>query len=149
VAAEQWFDDLNAVARDTRDPIERLRRVGDLYIESGRPESAGESKLFVEVLSQTVLQGGVFFHQRHLIQNLYQRVVRLIMDFLLDGVSQGVLRPDIARNAEMITINFLAYLDGLSMHSMVAGSMINIHDQIVLYLDQLAETLVSGQGQNS
>jgi len=144
-ASEQWFDDLNAVTRSTSDPVERLRGVGDMYIESLSPKSSSGARLFVEVLSQTVLQGGVFYDQRHLIQNLYQRVVRLVMDFFLDGVSKGVLRPDIARNAEAMTINFLAFLDGLTMHSMVAGSHIDMGEQIDLYLTQLAEAVLARQ----
>ena len=139
--AEQWFTDLEAINRKTTDPVERLYRIAALYVEEHGTEFTVRSKLFFEVLSQTLLQDGVFFHQRHLILNLYQRHVRTVVDFLLEGVSSGQLRPEIASYSEKIAINFLAYLDGLAMHSMVAGDQIDLRTQIDLFLKYMVPLL--------
>jgi AcrR family transcriptional regulator len=139
--AEQWFTDLEAINRETTDPVERLYRIAALYVEEQGTEFTVRSKLFFEVLSQTLLQDGVFFHQRHLILNLYQRHVRTVVDFLLEGVSSGQLRPEIASYSEKIAINFLAYLDGLAMHSMVAGDQIDLRTQIDLFLKYMVPLL--------
>lgn len=135
--ADMWIADLEAIGRDTHDPIERLTRIAGMYMEKQRPEYAQDSKIFIDVLSQTLQQGGAFFHLKHLIQHIYQQVVRVVVDYLLAGVSRGQLRPDIARNAEKIAINYLAFLDGIKMHSMIADMYVDISSQIGLYLAHL------------
>ncbi|MBT8340640.1 MAG: helix-turn-helix transcriptional regulator [Desulfatitalea sp.] len=145
-AAERKLSDLKAITSSTDDPLERMKRITEMYLASDRSECSGLSKLFVEVLSQTQLQGGVFFNQRHMIQKVYQRMIRTVLDLLLEGVSMRKLRPDIARHAEMITINFFAFLDGLTMQSMIAGDHIDMREQAGLYLEQLKDILLPGQG---
>ena len=132
--ADQWFADLEMIGRETQDPVERLYRIADLYLEDHGVDCTEKSRLFLEVVSQTLLQGGIFSDQRHLILNIYQRHIRTVVGFLLEGISSGRLRPGIAHHSEKIAINFLAYLDGLVMHGMVAGGQVDLHSQIALYL---------------
>ncbi len=140
---EMWLDDLEAIGRDVSDPIECLYHVGQMYINGRRLEYSKDSKLLIDILSQTVMQGGAFFQLKHLIQNIYQRVIKVVVDYLLTGVSQGQLKPDIARDAEKIVINYMAFLDGIKMHYMVAGSHIDMQSQINLYLDNLEPLIVT------
>ena len=135
--AEQWFSDLDAIGRETDDPIERLQRIAALYIQGHGPEQTDlKSKLFYEVVSQALLENGVFFDRPHLILNLYQRQIRTIVNVLLEGVSSGRLRPEIASYSERIAINFMAWLDGLVIHNRVAGDQIDLRAQIDLVLTQ-------------
>lgn len=141
--AEQWFDDLETISRETQDPVERLYRIADLYMEDQGTECTEKSRLFLEVISQTLLQGGLFSNRRHLVLSIYRRHVRTVVDFLLEGVSGGQLRPEIAFNSEKIAINFLAYLDGLSLHGMVAGEQVDLRAQIDLFLKYMTPLLTA------
>ncbi|WP_054029691.1 TetR/AcrR family transcriptional regulator [Desulfatitalea tepidiphila] len=137
--AEQWFSDLDAIGRETDDPIERLQRIAALYIQGHGPEQTDlKSKLFYEVVSQALLENGAFFDRPHLILSLYQRQIRTIVNVLLEGVSSGRLRPEIASYSERIAINFMAWLDGLVIHNRVAGDQIDLRAQIDLVLTQAA-----------
>ncbi|MFC1857588.1 TetR/AcrR family transcriptional regulator [Thermodesulfobacteriota bacterium] len=139
--ANEWIADMEAIGRETQDPIERLYRITELYTEKHAPEWKPDSRLFIEVLSQTFLQGGVFFDRPYMIRDLHQRIVRIVVDYLLAGVSRGQLRPDIARHAEKIAINFLAYLDGIKLHGMIEPGYIHIQEQVTLYMKHLEPLL--------
>ena len=143
-AAAQWAADLEDVGRQTRDPIERLARIAKLYTGKSSLECKAESRLFIEVLSQTFLDGGVFYSQPHLIRNVHRRVVRIVADYLLAGISRGQLKPDIARSAEKIAINFLAYLEGIHLHGLIEEGYIDIPGQVALFLEQMSRLLISG-----
>jgi AcrR family transcriptional regulator len=140
--AEQWFKELKAIGQKTENTVERLRRIADLYIEDYGTESKEKSRLFLEVVSQTHLQGGIFYKQRHLVINLYQRYIRAVVDYLLEGISGGQLRPEIAFQAEKIAINFLAYLDGMALHRLVVGDHVDPREQIDLFLKHLEPLLI-------
>lgn len=137
LGADLFVEDLLAIGRDFREPMLQLQKVADLIFKAGNIEYGLESKLFIEVLSQTFLNGGVFHQNGQIIQTVYQKVVHIVTDFLLDGVSKGQLRPEIARDAETIAINYLAYLDGIKIHGMIADNLINVRDQIEFYLTHL------------
>lgn len=141
--AEQWFTDLEAIGLTTEDPVERLHHIADLYLDDSEAEGRDKPRLFLEVVSQTQLQGGVFSDRSHLILNLYQRYIRSVADFLLEGVSGGRLRPEIAFQAEKIAINFLAFLDGLTLHGLVAGAQVDLRAQIDLFIGHMAPLIVA------
>lgn len=139
--AGEWIADMEAVGRKTQDPVERLQGIADLYTKKHASGWKQDSRLFVEILSQTFLYGGVFFDRSHMIRDLHQRIVRIVVDYLLAGVSRGQLRPDIARHAEKIAINFLAYLDGLKLHGMTEPGYIDSREQVALFMDYLIPLL--------
>ena len=68
-------------------------------------------------------------------------------DFLLEGVSAGTLRPGIASESKKIAINFLAYLDGLALHSMIAGEEVDMRAQIDLFLKAMEPLLTADNSQ--
>jgi AcrR family transcriptional regulator len=136
-AADGWIAQLEAIAAETRDPVERLRRVADIYLEHEDPDRHPEQRLFIEVLAQTLLQGGVFFGRDQFIRDIYQKILRIVVDYLLAGVSRGQLKPEIARSAEKLAINFLAYLDGILLHGMMMTDVIDTKEQVTLYISQL------------
>jgi AcrR family transcriptional regulator len=142
-AMARWESRLMDMLRDKEDPIEGLNGVVDLNLEMFDPDNPGEARLFLEVLQHTFTEGGVFYNRRHLITAIHSRIRRIIVDFLLSGVSRGVLRPEIARDAEKIAINFLAYIDGIGLHSMIAKDYIDMKEQIDFFLDNLIGPLTS------
>jgi len=142
-ATDQWVDELREIGRQTRDPVERLYKVADLCTEFCEQKRMGENRLFFEVLMQTIMESGVYFNRRHLIREAHQRMVRVIVDYLLTGVSEGRLRPDIARHAERITINFLAYLDGIQLYGMLGEGYIDSREQVRFFMDNLVPLLLA------
>ena len=141
--ADGWIADLQAVGRRTSDPLRRLSLVAELYLESREKDQQG-TRLFLEVITQTCLQGGIFYERPHLIRELHQRIVRVLVEYLLDGVSRGQLKPDIARNAERICINLMAFLDGILMHGLIEEGYINTREQIALFLENMMPLLING-----
>jgi len=139
--AEEWIADLKAIGKETSDPIKRLALIAELYLESCQEDQKG-TRMFLEVIAQTCLQGGIFFDRPHLIRELHQRIVRVMVDYLLDGVSWGQLKPDIARNAEKICINLMAFLDGILMHGLIEVGYINVREQIALFLENMIPLLI-------
>ena len=141
--AEEWIAGLKAVSRKTRDPIERLHLIVAQYLDTKSSKNSPDAHLFIEVISQTFLQGGVFHDRPHLIRQIHARIVKIIADYLLAGVSRGELNPVIARNAEKIAINFLAFLDGIHMHSLIEPGYIDLRDQIDLFMKHMALLMTS------
>ena len=66
---------------------------------------------------------------------------KTLVDTLLDGVSQGVFKPEIAIDAEKIAINLFAYLDGIGFHYIIGKSHFDLMEQVNFYLDNLIEQL--------
>ena len=54
--AHEWIADMEAIGSETQDPVERLYRIAELYTEKQASEWKPDSRLFIEVLSQTFLQ---------------------------------------------------------------------------------------------
>jgi len=142
--AEDWITDLQEIGGKTSDPVQRLSLIAELYLESCEKNQQG-TRLFLEVITQTCLRGGIFYERPHLIRELHQRIVRIMVDYLLDGVSRGQLKPGIARNAEKICINLMAFLDGILMHGLIEKGYINVREQIALFLEHMIPLLTTGQ----
>lgn len=142
--AELLMEDLQSIESETRDPMQRLRNIAGLFFKEKRPEFSLESKLFIDLLSQILLNDGAFSRLKQMTQDLYRMVVRKVVDFLLAGVSLGQLKPQIASDAEKIAINYLAYLEGIKVHSMLAGHLVNAPEQIDFYLAQLSPLILKG-----
>jgi len=135
--ADEWIAGLKDVGRKTRDPIERLHLIVARYLDKKNPEATPEARLFIEVISQTFLQGGVFHDRPYLIRGIHERIVKVVVDYLLAGVSRGELNPAIARNTEKIAINFLAFLDGIHMHSLIEPGYIDLREQVNLFMTHM------------
>lgn len=140
-AMDRWVADLESVGGKTRDPLERLQLIANRHIEMPDSQWQSETRLIIDVLQQTVLMGGIFYDRPHLIQKLHQRILRIVVDYLLAGVSRGQIAPGIARNAEKIAINFLAYLDGILIHGLIGADYIDIREQIAFFMQQMAPML--------
>ena len=60
---------------------------------------------------------------------------------LLEGVSKGVFRPEIAKDAEKIAINLAAYLDGIALHHFMSKDFFDLKEQVDSYLEELLGSL--------
>jgi hypothetical protein len=70
---------------------------------------------------------------------------RIVVAILLEGISRGVFRPEIARDAEKMAINLLGYLDGISLHSLISEGDFNLKEQIEFSLDNILRLIISDQ----
>lgn len=136
-ARNQWIGIIERNISETDDPNERLKRVAECMLGRTPSGRSGDQRLFVEILIQTIMEGGVFYRRGELIKEFRQHIIRLITNILLEGVSQGHLRPEIACHAEKLAINFLAFLDGMKYYGLVAADYIDVQAQIQFFIKHL------------
>ncbi|UCF90693.1 MAG: TetR/AcrR family transcriptional regulator, partial [Desulfobacterales bacterium] len=86
------------------DPIRRLRAIAEIHLELYDQIDPATMRLFLQILQQSLMEGGVIFKRRYLVKEMAAGMRRAVMDVLLDGISQGVFRPEIARDAEKLAI---------------------------------------------
>lgn len=80
----------------------------------------------------------------HFLRELLYRARRGLNEIFLEGISQGVFRKEAARDIDIITVNLLAYLDGIALHSYFVGKgAFSLETQIEFYIDRLLETLLA------
>jgi AcrR family transcriptional regulator len=137
-AADQWFDEIDHIKTQALDPIERLEQVAHAFVECDSIEPGGSKRFHLEVLMQTVMEGGVFNERKHYIQQIHQKTIQVIADLLLEGVSTGCLKPGIARDARSIAITYLSFLHGITLGSLVSESAIDVRAQIAFFLQNMA-----------
>lgn len=146
-AFDQWFEKMDVIIAQTHDPVKRLERIAEQFVECDGQDSTSEHRFFFEIIMQTVMQGGVFHARSALITEAHQRFIRLIAGILLEGVSAGLLRPEIARDAEKIAINYLAFLDGITLYTLAATNYIDIREQVRFYMRHLTAMIQLGKPQ--
>jgi hypothetical protein len=86
---------------------------------------------------------------------MFRSMRKTIADILLEGVSRASFHPSIAKDVEVISVNLMAYLDGIGMHYLLSRDYFDLMEQIEYYLDRLflvlkqPETLRSGGSDNA
>jgi AcrR family transcriptional regulator len=143
-ASNQWLSDAEAVCSKTDEPIERLHSVADIMLGFAEAENNGHQRLFIEILMQTIMVGGVFYKRGELIRDFHQRYIKLVTNILLEGVSSGKLKPEIACHVEKLAINFLVFMDGMKYFALVASDQFDVHAQIHFFMDHLTPLLIQG-----
>jgi AcrR family transcriptional regulator len=115
------------------DPGDRLREtvraVMRAFISDDRiiRLSAGMFQLF--------LNNQDFYSRYDLSREALQGMRRIVIDCLLDGVSRGAFRSEIARDAERLAINLVAYLDGIALHYYMGREYFDLMGQVDFHLD--------------
>jgi AcrR family transcriptional regulator len=140
-AAEQWFELIAQIAGQTQEPIERLERIAHAYMMCGDVPAISSQRFYFDIVLQTIMEGGVFYEQRHFIHALHRKSIARIADILLAGVSRGQLKARIAGDAHKIAISYLSFLDGLTLYALAGGDYIDVRAQIDFFLGNLAPLL--------
>jgi hypothetical protein len=91
------------------------------------------------------MEGGVFYTRRHFIHKLHQKIIAGIVDILLSGVSRGLLKAEIAREAHKIAVTYLAFLDGLTLYALADAEYIDLPGQVAFFMRYLTPTLRLGE----
>ena len=120
-----------------KDPAARLYAVAETNMELVDPADPTDLRLSLEFLRHSMMEDGVLYKHRYLVKDMHAGIRKIVVDTLLDGISKGVFRPEIARDAEKIAINLLAYIDGISLHSILSKNYFDLKEQIDLYMQNL------------
>lgn len=137
-AVDRWFEQMGEIKRQVEDPIERLTQIAYTFLECADCPPKGSQRLYIEILMQSFLEGGVFFKRKHYIRQVHQKLIQAVTDIFLEGVSRGQIRPEIARDAQKLAINFLSFLDGMSLNALMADDYIDVPGQVSFFIDHLA-----------
>ncbi len=126
-----------------KDPTARLRAVAEINMELVDSADPTDLRLSLEFLRHSMLEDGVLYKHRYLVKDMHAGMRKIVVDTLLGGISKGVFRPEIARDAEKIAINLLAYIDGISLHSILSKNYFDLKEQIDLYMQNLIHEISS------
>jgi len=121
------------------EPEKRLRKCVQTMMEQFISDEQ-TVKIMISMF-QMMLKDDKLFPQNEKFRKMFQMVRKVFVDILLDGVSQGVFRPEIAKDAEKIAINLFAYLDGIAFHYFLNKNDIDLMQQVDFYLDHQIESL--------
>ncbi len=146
-AIKEWIalidSELLSVLDDIENPVDQLRTFFKIGIEFFDRKNPDTTRLFIEILQQTTMEEGIFFSKRYLIKEIIDGSRQIVINILLDGVSKGIFRPEIARDVEKIAINLLAYFDGINLHKMVIGNFIDIDGQVNRYVEDIVNQIIN------
>ncbi len=133
------FEGTEFVSPSTTDPGVRLREYAHSMMTAflENPESM---QLFVGLM-QLILTDRSFFERYPVLREATRGLRSFVVDLLLEGVSQGVFRPEMARDAEKVAINLLAFMDGIALHHLVGGDFLDLQAQVDFYMDNLLESI--------
>lgn len=142
-AVAAWVDDMisqtgGVVSRDL-EPAERLRKLVHAMVEVFIPDQ--RSVRIAAAIFQIYLSNPQLLSERNITRQLFQGARKAVVEVLLDGVSRRFFRPEMARDAEKIAINLLAYLDGIALHHYMSRDYFDLVHQVDCYLDVLIEHL--------
>ena len=124
------------------DPFLRLVAYIGFSIEFCRQQNSASVRTLFDILQQSLSENGVFVNRKYLVREMILGSRKILTDILLDGVSQGVFHAHIARSAETLATNMLAYMDGLSLHHQITENYINIHRQLTQWVNLMADFLL-------
>ncbi len=136
---DQMMEQTGSEAPSDLSPPQRLRALVHAMVEVFVSDE--RSVRIAAAIFQLVLTHPRMLERRDLARELFQDARRAITDILLEGVSQGVFRPETAQEAEGIAINLLAYLDGIGLHYYMSRSYFHLMSQVDRYLDHLLRNL--------
>ena len=125
--------ELEDVLMNVKNAEERLRRSVQLIMEAFVSDER-TIKITINFF-QILLQGTL--SQKQTFHNVFSVMWKMFSDAILEGVAQGIFRPEIAPEAQTITMNLFAYLDGIAFHYQVNKNDIDMAKQVDFYLDRL------------
>ena len=123
------------------DPVQRLQAIVDITLEMYDQFYPTTIQIFLQFVQQSMMENGVISKRRYLLKDLASGIRKTVINVLLDGISKGVFRPEIARDAEKIAINLHAYLDGIGLHSIISDNNFALKSQIEFYFQNLIQTI--------
>lgn len=124
------------------DPFLRLVAYIGFSIEFCRRERSASVRTIFDILQQSLLDNGVFVNRKYLVRGMMLGPRKILTDILLDGVSRGVFHAHIARSAETLATNMIAYLDGVSLHYLITENYLKMPEQLTQWVYFMADFLL-------
>lgn len=149
-AIMEWSDQgelrYKEMMREIEEPIDQLYSFVDIGMKLFDPNDPDASRMFIEILQQTFMEGGAFYKKHHLVKEMTAKRFNVAVHILLNGVSKGVFKPEIAKDAEKIAINLISFLRGVGIHGLVTEKTIDTDVQIEFYLKTLLDSIKMNSG---
>ena len=124
------------------DPFLRLIEYISLSVDFASQENAAAVRTMFDILQQSAMENGVFFKRKYLVREMMSGYRSMLTDILLDGISKGVFQAHLARDAEKLATNIVAFLDGASLHSLITENYFNMPEQLIIWARFLAGFLL-------
>jgi AcrR family transcriptional regulator len=124
------------------DPFKRLIEFITISIDFSRQENSGTVRTMFGILEQSALESGVFYKKKYLVREMMSGCRKMLTDILLDGISKGVFQAHIARDAEKLATNILAFIDGASLHRLITENYFNMPEQLSVGMKLLASFIL-------
>ncbi len=144
-ATQAWIDQisrrLTALMEKRTDPIEKIYAAVELANDIGSAKDPTMNRLYIEVCEQMIIETGVLRHRGDLVHEMSTGIRRVLTDVILHGISTGVFKTEIARDAERIAINIMACIDGLLFNNLLGNRRFDLKWQIDFYINNLIETI--------
>lgn len=136
----QRIDELTQDAsRQMHNPEERLRFEVKRIVRTLFADDR-YARITVGILRLAQTEEGLLMG-RTLNRDVNRRFVRLTANRILEGISQGVFRPETAKDAEKMAMNIIALVDGLWFNHYLGMGDLSPEEQLDFYLDTLFEHL--------
>jgi len=135
------FDELVSDRLDSlEDPVDKLYAILDLKTEFWNPVDMATARMIIEMLKHTVMKGGVMHERNYIMKEYHAKMQKIVMDILLEGISKGIFKPEIASDIEKIPLNFLAYADAIGWHCTIYEN-VDLQEQVNFYMRSMIELL--------
>jgi AcrR family transcriptional regulator len=119
------------------DPLRQLREIANYVATAVNSHQEQKVCMMLEFLRQTFIEGGALYQQSTFLLEEMREAPKIIEEVLLQGVAQGVFKPQVAPTAGKLAVNLIAFLDGIVFRWILVKESISIRDQISLYIENL------------
>jgi len=142
---ETFLDDVGQEVDAQQPPDERLRSLVCSMVQFFMPEQ--RSLKIAAAIFQLYVTNPELWNRYALADELFSGARKTIADILLEGVSQGIFLPELAKDAEKTAINLVAFLDGIALHYYMSKGSFDLRGQVDQYLDMLLKSAMAPRGQ--
>ncbi len=143
-AVKEWMAGFNQLVFDKleglKDPIEKLYAIVEIKAEFMNPDNMATARMIIEILKHTLMKGGVIHERRDIMKEYYVRMQKAVVNILLEGISNGLFKPELAKDLGKISNNFLAFADAIGWHCNFIDE-VNLKEQIDFYMKSMIEFL--------
>lgn len=128
---------LMALMAEAPDPVGKLytvTRMANLICDRDEPTL---NQFYIVAYEQGIMPGGALYKLKGVGLQISAGVNKLLTVILLEGVSQGVFKREIARTAEQIALNLIACVDGILFHNLLSNFNLDVTWHTNFYLNNL------------
>jgi len=143
VWAELMSQEAEKRLKGIEDPVERLRIFAQSSV-TGFIRDKNMAKLLFAI-SEIMLDEEKAYPHREMFQAMFEGTYKIIAAVLKDGAIKGVFKPEVLEDAEKITVNLVAYLDGIRVHYYMNKHYMDLKEQIEFFIERLLESIMLPQ----